>query len=57
MGSLAGAVVGSLLLGIVSTFAAVYLPSNDTFYSIIFTFVLLAVVLAFRPLGLFGRPA
>ena len=57
MGSLAGAVVGSLLLGIVSTFAAVYLPANDTFYSIIFTFVLLAVVLAFRPLGLFGRPA
>lgn len=57
MGSLVGAAVGSLLLGLVNTFAAVYLPENYTYYSIILTFVLLAVVLAFRPLGLFGRPA
>ena len=57
MGSLVGAAVGSLLLGLVSTFAAVYLPENYTYYSIMLTFVLLAVVLAFRPLGLFGRPA
>ena len=57
MGSLVGAAVGSLLLGLVSTFAAVYLPEDYTYYSIIFTFVLLALVLAFRPLGLFGRPA
>jgi branched-chain amino acid transport system permease protein len=35
----------------------VYLPESYTYYSIIFTFVLLALVLAFRPLGLFGRPA
>ena len=57
MGSLLGAAVGSLLLGLVSTFAAVYLPESYTYYSIIITFALLAVVLAFRPLGLFGRPA
>jgi branched-chain amino acid transport system permease protein len=57
MGSLAGAAVGALLLGLVSNFSSAYLPGNYTFYSIIFTFVLLAVVLAFRPLGLFGRPA
>jgi branched-chain amino acid transport system permease protein len=57
MGSLGGAAVGALLLGLVSNFSSAYLPGNDTFYSIIFTFVLLAVVLAFRPLGLFGRPA
>jgi branched-chain amino acid transport system permease protein len=57
MGSLPGAAVGSLLLGLVSSFSAAYLPANYTFYSIIFTFVLLAIVLAFRPLGLFGRPA
>jgi branched-chain amino acid transport system permease protein len=57
MGSLVGAAVGSLLLGLVSTFSAVYLPESYTYYSIIFTFVLLALVLAFRPLGLFGRPA
>jgi branched-chain amino acid transport system permease protein len=41
----------------VSTFAAVYLPESYTYYSIIITFGLLALVLAFRPLGLFGRPA
>lgn len=57
MGSLAGAAVGSLLLGITGNFAAAYLPSNYTYYSIIFTFVLVAIVLAVRPLGLFGRPA
>jgi branched-chain amino acid transport system permease protein len=57
MGSLLGAAIGALLLGLVSNFSSAYLPGNYTFYSIIFTFVLLAIVLAFRPLGLFGRPA
>ncbi len=57
MGSLGGAAIGALLLGLTTNFAAAYLPSDYTFYSIIFTFVLLAVVLAARPLGLFGRPA
>ena len=57
MGSLGGAAIGALLLGLVTNFAAAYLPADYTFYSIIFTFVLLAVVLAVRPLGLFGRPA
>ncbi len=60
MGSLFGAVAGSLLYGIVFMFSAAYLPTtgNDccTQYSIVFTFVLLALVLAFRPQGLFGRP-
>jgi branched-chain amino acid transport system permease protein len=57
MGSLGGAAVGALLLGLTTNFAAAYLPSNYTYYSIIFTFVLLAIVLAVRPLGLWGRPA
>jgi branched-chain amino acid transport system permease protein len=57
MGSLGGAAIGSLLLGLTTNFAAAYLPSNYTYYSIIFTFVLLAIVLAVRPLGLYGRPA
>ena len=57
MGSLGGAAIGSLLLGLTTNFAAAYLPSDYTYYSIIFTFVLLAIVLAVRPLGLFGRPA
>ncbi len=61
MGSLLGAVAGSLLYGIVFSFSAVYLPTTGdnccTQYSIVFTFILLALVLAFRPQGLFGRAA
>jgi branched-chain amino acid transport system permease protein len=57
MGSLGGAAIGSLLLGLTTNFAAAYLPADYTYYSIIFTFVLLAIVLAVRPLGLYGRPA
>jgi branched-chain amino acid transport system permease protein len=57
MGSLGGAAIGALLLGLTTNFAAAYLPANYTFYAIIFTFVLLAIVLAVRPLGLYGRPA
>jgi branched-chain amino acid transport system permease protein len=59
MGSLIGAAAGSLLYGLVFSFAASYLPTTGneccTNYSIVFTFVLLALVLAFRPQGLFGR--
>jgi branched-chain amino acid transport system permease protein len=57
MGSLAGAAVGSLLYGLITSFSTAYLPSSYTPYAITFTFVLLAVVLAVRPFGLFGRPA
>lgn len=57
MGSLTGAMAGSLLLGMVTAFAPAYLPAGFTNFSIIFTFVLLAAVLAWRPYGLFGRPA
>jgi branched-chain amino acid transport system permease protein len=61
MGSLGGAAAGSLLYAFVSNFSAIYLPTTSnnccTEYSVAFTFGLLAVVLAFRPLGLFGRPA
>jgi branched-chain amino acid transport system permease protein len=61
MGSLFGAVAGSLLYGLVFAFSAVYLPTTGnnccTQYSIVVTFVLLAIVLAFRPQGLFGRDA
>ena len=56
MGSLLGAAVGSLLLGLTTNFSAAYLPENYTYYSIIFTFVLVAIILAVRPYGLFGRP-
>jgi branched-chain amino acid transport system permease protein len=36
--------------------APAYLPAQYTFYSVIFSFALLAVVLAVRPYGLYGRP-
>ncbi len=55
MGSLVGAVAGSLLYGLVFNFSSAYLPASSTQYSIVFTFILLALVLAFRPQGLFGR--
>lgn len=60
MGSLGGAAIGALALGLVDAYADVYLTFGDldlTNYSIIVTFALLVGVLAFRPLGLFGRPA
>ena len=56
LGSIKGAVAGSLLYGMVNAFAPVYLPTDYTYYAIIFSFALLAVVLAVRPFGLFGRP-
>jgi branched-chain amino acid transport system permease protein len=59
MGSLLGAAAGSLLFGLVSAFSITYLPvaGEDccTQYSPVLTFVLVALVLAFRPQGLFGR--
>jgi branched-chain amino acid transport system permease protein len=57
MGSFAGAALGSLLYGMIGTFSAAYLPQGNTQYAVIFTFVLLAIVLAIRPYGIFGRPA
>lgn len=55
LGSVKGAVAGSVLYGMVVAFSPAYLPSRYTFYSIILTFALLALVLAVRPYGLFGR--
>ena len=59
MGSLLGAAAGSLLYALVLTFSAAYLPLTSdnccSQYSIVLTFALMALVLAFRPQGLFGR--
>jgi branched-chain amino acid transport system permease protein len=60
MGSLGGAAIGSIALGLVNAYADVYLKfgTNDlTNYAILLTFILVVAVLAVRPLGLFGRPA
>jgi branched-chain amino acid transport system permease protein len=61
MGSIFGAAAGAILFAFVSNFGAVYLPTTGsdccTQYSSILTFVLIALVLAFRPRGIFGRDA
>jgi len=55
LGSLGGAALGALLLGLVEQFSSFYLPGNYTNYSILLTFALLIIVLALRPAGFFGR--
>lgn len=59
MGSIFGAAAGAILFAFVFNFGASYLPTTGsdccTQYSSILTFVLIALVLAFRPRGLFGK--
>ena len=52
VGSLPGAMVGGILLGLVETIIAGYISSG---YRDAISFVILIVVLIFRPAGLFGR--
>ena len=52
MGSLRGAFVGSLLIGIADTFGKAYLPSMALFL----IYLVMAIVLLVRPQGLFGIP-
>lgn len=53
IGSLPGAVVGGLLLGLIEALGAGYVSGT---WKDVFAFVILAVVLVFRPAGLLGRP-
>ena len=53
MGSVVGAALGAVILGLAETYGLAYAPT----YSVVFTFVILVLVLAFRPRGLLGRPA
>jgi branched-chain amino acid transport system permease protein len=53
MGSVTGAALGATLLGVAETYGLAYAPT----YSVVFTFVILVLVLAFRPRGILGRPA
>src|SRR3954467_2228342 len=55
MGSLGGAALGALLLGLVDQYSSAYLPAEYANLSALLTFVLLAVILAVRPTGLFGK--
>ena len=53
MGSVGGAAIGALLIGGAEQFGLAYAPT----YSVVFTFVIMALVLAFRPRGLMGKAA
>lgn len=52
LGSFSGCIVGGLLLGIVENLGVAYLSSG---YKHLFGFVILILVLFFRPTGLFGQ--
>ena len=52
LGSIPGAVLGALLLGLVESLASGYISAT---YSLIFVFGIMIVMLLFRPKGLLGR--
>lgn len=52
LGSITGAAVGSLVIGVAQTLGAVWAPS----WASTFIYVLMILVLAVRPWGLFGTP-
>ncbi|MDM0044038.1 branched-chain amino acid ABC transporter permease [Variovorax dokdonensis] len=53
MGSVVGAALGAVILGLAETYGLAYAPT----YSVVFTFVILILVLAFRPRGIMGKAA
>ena len=53
MGSVVGAAIGAAILGLAETYGLAYAPT----YRVVFVFVVLIGVLAFRPRGIMGRPA
>lgn len=53
MGSVVGAAIGAVILGLAETYGLAYAPT----YSVVFTFVILVLVLAFRPRGIMGKAA
>jgi branched-chain amino acid transport system permease protein len=53
MGSVPGAAIGAVLVGLAEQFGLAYTPT----YGIMFTFVIMVAVLAVRPQGILGRRA
>ena len=53
MGSIAGAAIGALVIGLAEQIGLAYFPT----YGVVLTFVIMVAVLAVRPQGLLGRPA
>jgi branched-chain amino acid transport system permease protein len=54
LGSMPGAIVGSLLIAGLDTLIQATVP-NGAAYRLVFAFILVILVLVFRPAGLFGR--
>jgi branched-chain amino acid transport system permease protein len=52
MGSIVGAAIGALLVGLAEQLGLVYLPT----YGVVLTFVIMVVTLALRPQGIMGNP-
>ncbi len=53
MGSLGGAAIGALLVGLVEQYGLAYSPTNAE----VIIFIMMVIVLAVRPQGILGRPA
>ncbi|MNT47800.1 High-affinity branched-chain amino acid transport system permease protein LivH [compost metagenome] len=53
IGSIPGAMLGGIVLGLAETFATGYMPAE---YKDVVAFSLLVLVLLFRPTGLLGKP-
>ena len=51
MGSIPGAALGALIIGLADQLGSVYMPT----YSVVLSFLIMALVLAFRPQGLLGE--
>lgn len=51
LGSLAGALFGSLLIGQVMSFGILFLPK----YALVFSYILMAIILIIRPTGILGE--
>jgi branched-chain amino acid transport system permease protein len=51
MGSITGAAIGALLIGLAEQFGLAYSPT----YGVVYTFLIMVAVLAFRPQGIMGR--
>jgi branched-chain amino acid transport system permease protein len=53
MGSVTGAAIGALLIGLAEQLGLAYSPT----YGVVYTFLIMVAVLAVRPQGIMGRPA
>jgi branched-chain amino acid transport system permease protein len=54
LGNIRGTLLGSIVLGLIESSIATYIPGVGTNLGVIASFVILVIVLVFRPHGLFG---